>query len=325
MPKRLSNRLDHWLLAYKGSKPQRQKVYDTKSTYGGLNQATFDGPFGSGTSSISAKDPATGQRQINTSMSLAPQLQQAGDTAMTGLNSNLGYLQRDPNEQVSYLRSGQDPLYNVLNEQSQRSYDTNLGRLKLDAMRTGASNSTAAGAAYGKMMTDKNLLDNQNLLQTLGYGNQTATQNANTNLGAIGNLAQLAYPLGSAANAQLNTGLQAQDRAYAATAQSKNAAEANYQQAMNQYNAQQANQPFGGALGAYGKFIDPLGFSVDPAKATGQFASIAGGAMGAGAGVPYIPQSFGSSQGFLQSPNFGNVSGYGSSSPLFGNLSSPVY
>lgn len=335
MPKPFSQRLDAALAAYKGKKPERQKVYDTKSTYGGLNEATFSGPFGSATSSISAKDPATGQRTMDTNMSLAPQLQQAGDTAMGGLNNNLGFINRDPNEQVSYLKGGQDPLYNVLKQQTQDTYDTNMGRLRLDAQKAGAGNSTAAGAAYGKLMGDKALTDNQVLLQGLNYGNQTATQNAGTNLGAIGNLAQLAYPLGSAANAQLNTGLQSQDRAFAATASAQNQAEAAYTQQMNQYRANERNwieQGVGTTLALAGAAAGAMGAGSSASGLSNIGANMAGAGGTQYSSAPYIPQSFGSSyatpgysSGILQSPNFGNVSGYGSNSPLFTNLSSPVY
>jgi hypothetical protein len=167
----------------------------------------------------------------------------------------------------------------------------------------------------------------------LQFGNNQATQNAQTNLGAIGGLAQLVYPLQSAANAQLNTALQGSDRAGAATAQAKNTAEAQYHQAMQQYEAQKAAQPFGGALGWYGKFIDPLGFSVDPGKAMGQFAQIAGAAFGGPVGAAAgsaLGAGLGGSN--VYTPNFGSTGGYGSlpqmnpyySSPQFQNLGMAV-
>lgn len=308
MPKRISNRIDFWLMAYKGAKPAKAKVSPTVSGYQDVSGSSFNGPFGSGSSSFGAADPVTGKKQIDTSMSLSAPLQQAGNTASTGLNDNLAYLQRDPTEQVNHLTSGQDPLYNVLHEQSQRAYDQNLGRLHLDAQQAGGSNSTAAGAAYGRLMGDKGLIDNQNLYQGLSYGNQTATQNAGTNLGAIGNLAQLTYPLGSAANAQLNTAVQGQDRAQAATAQSQNTAENNYTASNNQYNQQKQaalwsaiggtlSGGLAGGLSAYGGAMSPQG--------------------------AYVPQQFGgpSSNFGAINPGYSNPFGAGSGTGAMFNTS----
>ena len=332
MSKRFSLRLDAKLAAYKGSKPKKAKVTPIVSPYANVEGATFDAPFGAGTSGFGETDPATGQKQIVTSMTLAPPLQEAGETATTGLNANLGYLQRTPQEQVDYATGGQDPLYNVLNEQAQKTFNANLGRAKVNAGLAGAANSTAAGAQYAQLQSDKNLLDNQILLQSLGYGNQQATQNANTNLGVIGNLANLVYPLGSAANSQFNTALIDQGRAQAATAQAQNAAEQQYVNTVNQLNANRGSG-LGSALGtlagaAIGSFVPGVGTALG-AGLGGAAGSIFGGG---GQGV-YVPQAFGSSYSVPQSYNLGGIPGYGSlnlsglglNSPQFLNLSSPIY
>lgn len=296
------------LYAYKGGeKPKRQNVYSTPTEYDNVTSSSFGGPFGSGSSTLNK-----GTGSIDSTATLSPELQNSANLAQSGLTSNLGYINRNPQEQVNFATGGQDPYYNVLAEQAKQSFDNNLGQLRLQAFKGGGLNSTAAGAAYGNLAYNKNLYDNQILQSALQYGNQQATQNANTNLGAIGGLAQLVYPLESAANAQLNTSLQANDRADATTTQAKNAAEAQYHQAMAQYEAQKASQPFGGALGWYGNFIDPLGFSVDPGKATGQFAQIAGAAFGGPAGAAAgsaINSGMGNS---VYTPNFGSSGGYSS-------------
>ena len=296
------------LYAYKGApKPKKPKVYATPTAYQGVTNSTFSGPFGSGTSSL---NKATGS--IDATSTLSPELQTSANLAQSGLSNNLAYLNRNPEQQVNFATGGQDPYYNVLSEQAQQSFDNNLGRLRLQAFKGGGNNSTAAGAAYGNLASQKNLYDNQILLSSLQYGNQQAGQNAQTNLGAIGGLAQLVYPLQSAANAQLNTALQSTDRASAATTAAKNQAEQQYYQQMLQYEQQKAAQPFGGKLGWYGNFIDPLGFSVNPAKATGQFASIAGAAAGAMGGAPFIPTG---GINTVNLPNMGQMSGYSTGMP----------
>lgn len=196
------------------SKPNKVKYNPVTSQYNGTNQSTFNTDFATGNSTIKPytyTDPLTGQtstkQQLVTDATLNPELQKAANTATSGLNSNLSYLSMDPNQRVNFLTSGQDPLYNVLNEQNNRAYQQNVGRTSLDAARTGNANSTALGGALGTLMSNDQLTKNQILLNALQYGNQTANTNAATNLGAIGGLANLSYPLGSAANSSLQSAL----------------------------------------------------------------------------------------------------------------------
>lgn len=278
-----------------GAKPKKAKTVPTKSAYSNVDEANFSGPYGGATSTITPYvDTSTGKRvnrtKIDTEFSLNPELQRASDTATTGLNANLGYLQRDPNARLDYLRSGQDPYYSLLNEQAQRQYDQNLGRLKINAGDAGAGNSTAAGAAYGTLMRDKQLMDNQNLLAGLNFGNENARADAQLNLGAIGNFANLVYPLGSAANAQLNTGLSDQSSAASQTAAARNAAEMQYAQAMNQYRQQQQSAMWS-AIGAafsspsqIGQALGNIGQSYRPTSSPsfGAVPPASGGGFGGG-------------------------------------------
>jgi hypothetical protein len=182
------------LYAYKGPpKPKKPTVRPTVSSFGNMNEAGFDSPFGSGTSTLEPykyTDPVTGKvstkNRITTQTHLTPGLQESADIAEGGLSSNLGYINRNPQEQVAYATGGQDPVYNVLHEQANQAFDNNLGRMRLDAFKGGGLNSTAAGAAYGNLAQQKNLYDNQILQSALAFGNQQATQNVGTNLGAIG-------------------------------------------------------------------------------------------------------------------------------------------
>lgn len=292
------------LYAYKGPpKPKKAKVEATPTAYDNVSSSSFSGPFGSGSSTLNK-----GTGSIDSTATLSPELQNSANLAQSGLSSNLAYINRNPQEQVNFATGGQDPYYNVLSEQANQAFDSNLGRLRLQAFKGGGLNSTAAGGAYGNLAYNKNLYDNQILLSALQHGNQQATQNAQTNLGAIGGLAQLVYPLSSAANAQLNTALQSKDRAAATTVAARNQAEALYNQQMMQYEQQRAAQAFGGALGSYGAFIDPLGFTgSNPGKAMGQLASIAGAAFGGPAGAAAGSALGGAMGGY----NFGSQGGVG--------------
>lgn len=277
------------LYAYKGPvKPEHADIKPTVSGYAGVNNAGFSTDFGSGTSGITG----TGKNKTyQTTATLSPQLAGIGQTAATGLGNNLQFLQQDPNQRVGFMTSGQDPTYNVLNEQADRARQEAIGRQLVDGHQGGITNSTTMGSALGKITNDDLLRRNQILLSALDYGNQTAQSNAGINMNTISGLNGLITPLGSAAASQLQTAKGSQDAANAATVAAQNSEATRYAGLMDAYNKQQSQQAFGGALGAYGNFIDPLGFSVNPAKATGQFIQIAGtaaggfGGLGAGMGA----------------------------------------
>lgn len=296
--------------AYKGPpEPKKAKVQATPSQYSGVTNSSFSGPFGSGTSTL---NKAT--NSIDATATLSPELQNSANLAQSGLTNNLAYINRNPEQQVNFATSGQDPYYNVLAEQANQAFDSNLGRLRLQAFKGGGLNSTAAGGAYGNLAHNKNLYDNQILLNALQYGNQNALQGAQANLGAIGGLAQLVYPLQSAANAQLNTALQSKDRADAATVAARNQAEANYAQAMNEYSATK-NAGMGSGIGS----MVGAGLAIGAAPFTGGASlallpaamSLGGKAGGMIQGQP-TQYSNNSSNAYI--PNFG--SGGGFSNPL---------
>jgi hypothetical protein len=227
LPKRISLR-PLALMAFKSSSPKKVKYNPVTSQYDGTNKSTFNTDFATGTSTITPytyTDPLTGEsstkKELVTDSYLNPELKTAANTASTGLNNNLSYLSMDPNQRVSFLTSGQDPLYNVLNEQANRTFDQNVGRTSLDAAKTGNQNSTALGGALGSLYSNDSLIRNQILLNALNYGNQTANTNAATNLGAIGGLANLSYPLGSAANSSLQSALNQLDSVGLSNAQNQ--------------------------------------------------------------------------------------------------------
>lgn len=298
MPKRFSYRLDSVLAAYKGDdKPKKANVTGTPSSYKGVENSSFSTDFGSGFSGLVAdpNDPKGKAKIYQTTANLAPELAQIGRTAGGMLGNNLEYLQRDPEQRVAWLTGGNDPTYNVMQEQARRATQEAIGRQLVNAQQGGITNSTTLGSALGRIGNDE-ILRNQQILQSvLDFNANNARADAGLGMSTITGLNSLITPYGSAAATQLQTAKGSQDQAAAATAAAQNQAEQQYIQALNQYNAQKAKEPFGGALGWYGKFIDPLGFSVDPGKAMGQFAQIAGGAFGGMGGLGGALGGFGSS------------------------------
>jgi hypothetical protein len=249
-----------------GSKPKKAKTTQAVSGFDNITGADYSGPFGSGQSTI-------GNGRIGTTVTLAPGLQTASDTAQTGLNQNLAYLQMDPNQRYDFLSAGKDPLYNLVQDQSGRTTDYNLGRARLSAYGTGNQNSTAGGAAIGSVLNDDILRQNTNLLNAFNYNNQLATSGAQTNLGALGGIANLVYPLGAAANSNLMQARSDISGVNLANAQAQNQAERDY---INQLN-QQAAQSRSGMASGIGSLLG-AGLGAALAIPTGGL-SLAGGAM----------------------------------------------
>lgn len=267
-------------MAYKGgSKPQKAEVAPFKSIYKDTFEAGYDSPFGSATSQLLPKvmvNPSgktiNGQ-ELSTTLNLSPELQGINTTATTGLQNNLSFLQQDPNQRVGYLTSGQDPLYNALTTQQDLTLQNNLGRAQLQAQKTGGLNSTALGSAQSGLLANDGIVRNQNLLTALNSANDNARQDSQVNQGVIGNLAQLLYPLGSAANSNLMTALNQTDQGRFQTAAAENAANQQYANAMNAYNQSQS-----GAMSSGIGSLVGAGLGAALAIPTGGL-SLAGGAM----------------------------------------------
>src|SRR5690242_17340266 len=98
-----------------GGKAPKAKAATYQSAYGNTNNATFGSDFGTGTSSI---DPKTGM--LTTMSSLTPQLKSVSDQATQGLGGSLGYLNQNPQQAYSAMAAGQDPYYNVLQQNNAR-------------------------------------------------------------------------------------------------------------------------------------------------------------------------------------------------------------
>ena len=298
-----------------GSKPKKANVKGTPNLFQRNNAAEFTTDFGTGNSGLynyMYTDPVTGQTEkmtkITADAKLNPELSQAAQTAQAGINNNLGYINRDPNQQYQDAIGGNDPYYNMLTMQADKTRRAAEGRMQLNAQRGGISNSTTLGAGLGTIANEDIMRRNAILTNAMQYGNQTATQNLGTNLGVVGNLAQLTYPLASAANSAFMTGAQSFNNALSQTAAAQNAAEMQYTNAMNQYRAQQS-----GALGSGIGSLLGAGSALALAPFTGgaslaylpAAASIGGGIGGGLTGGSYS----GIGTGINQIPNLGSYGG----------------
>ncbi len=224
-----------------GKKPKKVKAPQVTSAYNGVTTANYGSDFGGATST---KDG----NALNTTTTLSSGLQPASQAAQSGLGASLGYLNRSPADQYAYATSGQDPYYNVLSINADRALANSTGQAALAARRLGGTNSTAYGSALGTVASNDALQRNQNLLAALQYGNQTARDNAATQLGTIGGLAQLTYPLATAANNNLLTAFNQQDATAEANAARQMEANKINTAALNAYNQQQSAM-WGNAIG----------------------------------------------------------------------------
>jgi hypothetical protein len=290
--------------------PKKVKAPVITSQYDGTNKSTFNSDFGSGSSffQTGANDPITGKptKEIVTNSTLNPALQGVANTATSGLQNNLSYLSMDPNQRVGFLTSGQDPLYNVLTDQNNKAFDQNMGRANINAARNGNTNSTALGGTLGQLMSNDQVTKNQILLQALGYGNQTANTNAATQLGALGGLAQLVYPLGSAANSSFQSALNQLDSVASQNAQMELQARMANAQAQNSKKSPWGSIA-GAALGVGGALLAPFtgGLSIPIGAALGS--GVSGALGGGGGGGGYSGGGFAS----LPMGNTGYTNSYG--------------
>ena len=247
-----------------GKKPPRQvEAPQPKSQFKGINQTSFSSGFGTGTAQrnqVMGADgkPVKGQMSLDTNTQLADFLKPLPETAGLGAQTNLNFINRAPQQQYQDAIGGSDPLYNLLQEQSRRGVDSAIGRSMVDANGTGTRNSTTAGAARGTILNDGIMRDNSNLLQAMQFGNQQANTNLGANLNTLGSLANLTYPLGSAANANLTQGYGAQDSMAQSNAALQFQANQANTAAQNQYAEWQRQN---GLLGTMSQLSPLVGFA----------------------------------------------------------------
>lgn len=271
--------------------PKKVEAPQPDSAFKGINRTSFGSAFGSGTAAKNPVmgangKPVKGQYSLDTQTQLADFLQPVPQMAGEGIQGNLGFLQRTPQQQFDDAVGGNNALYNLLQEQTRRSTDSALGRSLVDSQGLGTRNSTTAGAAQGTILNDSLQRQNSNLLQAIQFGNDQGRANLGANLNTLGSLANLTYPLGSAANANLLQGFGARDSMAQSNAALQFQANQANTAAQNQYDEWKRQNGLNGTLS---QLFPVYGFASGNTdlgmKGLTQAAQIAGAAMGMGGGM----------------------------------------
>lgn len=233
----------------------------------------------------------TKQTEITTDAQLPDYLSGIPKLAGQGVESNLSFLQQTPQQQYDQAVGGNNPLYNILMENTNRAREQALGRSLVDYNNMGTANSTTAGSAQGTILNDAIMQGNQNLLNAINFSNETGRANLGANLNSLGSMANLLYPTMSLGNANAMQAWGQRDATAMANANAQNAANLQHAQAMNQYNQQRASSlggMIGGGIGLLGSAaLAPFTGGASLMAAPGMMSNMFGGGGGS---VPYIPQ-----------------------------------
>lgn len=265
-----------YLYAYDpGKEPEKVEAPKAKSAFRGINQTNFKTDFGSATTQknqVMGADgkPVKNQFSLDTNTQLADFIQPIPSMAGGGVQNNLNYLQQSPQQQFADVQAGNNPLYNLLQQQTQSGVDKAIGRSMVDNSGLGTRNSTTAGAARGTILNDALLRDNGNVLNAINFGNEQGRANLGANLGALTGLSSLTNPLGAASNANLMQVYGAQDAIQQANASAQlqaNIANANAANQMAMQQGSSLGNIIGGGIGLAGTlggaaFGGPMGASL---------------------------------------------------------------
>ncbi len=292
----------HTMSGKKGKGAPKAQAAKYTSPYANTHETSFGSDFGTGTSSI---NPQTGL--MTTTSSLSPQLKSVADQAGQGLGSSLGYLNQNPQESYANMAAGHDPYYNTLQINNQRILNDQQSQARMLGQQTGMTNSTTMGSELGRISNDDNLRQQNNMATAMQFGNDQARQNASTQMGSISGLANLSYPLASAANSNLTTALGATDAQNQFNAGNQQAMAINNQQqqiaAQQRQSAMIGNLINTGATVAGGMYGGPMG-----AQLGGMASNYLTNRMGmgqpttfgnGGSGVPSLMTTFGSKGGLI--------------------------
>lgn len=232
----------------RGSKPEAPELKIPSSPFSRLNVVDFNSPFAGSRSEINRSPIGKKSNRIETNTELSQPLQQAAQSAQQGFGAGLSYLAADPSQRFAEISGGQDLYYNVLADQLASAEKKALSRAAVQGQSRGLSDSTTQGAAIAGIMDDSLKREREAQLAAFNLGQQTATNQVGTNLGAISGLNSLAMPLGQLASSQLIQGRQFGDQYAANKAQAEyQAAMAQYQQDLKDYNSKAG---WGGSLGS---------------------------------------------------------------------------
>jgi hypothetical protein len=300
-------------MSHHQSKPKEVKAATYESAFSPITNTSFSSDFGTGTSSVD-----TGSGTQKTTSTLSAPLQGIAGQATSGLGQNLHFLQQDPSQQFGEIASGNNPLYNTMAEQNKRLTDQTLGRAELDAQGTGNTNSTTLGSELGRIHNDDLFRQNANMANAWTLGNQNSQANAGINQGVLTALANLSYPLGAAANTNLQTAMAAKDQAGQFNATQQQAAAVQNLQTQLLRQQQQAAQQ--------GALFNTLG-TLGGAIIGGPLGGATGGVItnvfgGGGAAAPQSSAGFGRQQTFGTGLGAAGSSSGFNANPLLGDFPS---
>lgn len=251
-----------------GGSPKQPELNIPASPFSRLAKTTFDGPFAQVTSNLVKARPGSKAMRLANTARLSQPLQQAANSAQEGFGAGLAYLAEDPSTRFASIAGGNDLYYNVLADQMRSAETAALGRAALQGQSRGLSDSTTQGTAIAKIMDDRLKRERESQLAAFNLGQNTATNQVGTTLGAISGLNALTTPIAQFTGGQLMQGRQFGDNFAMQKAQ------AEYQAQMAAYQQALANQSgWGTAIGS----LSPLGGAIH--------SGITGNPAGFGAGV----------------------------------------
>jgi len=201
------------------------KASKAQSGFAGVNSADYTTPFGYG---VAQYMPDQGRYAM--SAVLKPELYKAQGLAEIGLNNNLEYLNKNPRDLFNYAR--ETPFYESLQRENKSAYDQAMADAAINMSRGGVINSTSAGTLAAQIAAERGKTDVDNITRAFQLMQDTATGNVNTSQGVLSNLANLIYPVGAAASANLNNAVAQADQVAMFNAQQEAQQKARNQAAM---------------------------------------------------------------------------------------------
>ncbi len=286
------------------SAPQAQAPPPVKSSFDGINNYTVD------LAGLGAGSAVKNGNSINVAGALSPTLQNAQNTAETGISNNLSFLGQSPTQQLQAIDNGQNDFYNLANLQAQRAATAQKAQILNQNAQNGVQNSTAAGAELGAIDYQQPVIDLQNKINAMQAQESMANQNLGTQMSSLGALGNFELQPMSQADSNLMSGLESNNNVGLANNQlAGQIAQTNAQLKMQQQQMDQASM--GSLIGGLGSLA-----SIPLMGAFGPMGAMMGGASALSSmfrpAMSFNPYSNGVT-------NYGGMNNYGglsSGSPL---------
>jgi len=132
---------------------------------------------------------------------LSPAMQPLQNTFLQGSINNSEVLAQSPAQRIADIEAGNNRFYNVSNQIATDQLNTNLNNNFQAMQDRGLGNSTITGGIQGQLLSDAQLNNQRLQLGALQGENALAANNFGTMFGGLGDLAQLQFAAGNAANA----------------------------------------------------------------------------------------------------------------------------